>query len=294
MTTLAQMTDQVLAEVSAYVRTQESLTVLNGAIDATQLTFTVDDAPALAKGIVEIDDELIFVRRVNQTTAVADVLPGGRGWLASGAAAHADNAIVRNNPTFPKTQVKRAINETITTMNLYAVKNYDFTFDGTTMIYALPTDCVDVTSVSYQSQDSSGRWPTISHWRPDQNYWPEGATAARFGIELLECPPAGRTVRVQYLAEGAALTSGGSDFTASGLPATAEDVVRLGAMWRLVSTIDPGKLTANTPTADVLDAPVPAGRPSEISRYLYQLFTARLQEEKQRQTDQLVTIIHYQ
>jgi len=293
MSTLNQMVDQVLADMQAYVRTQDSLTSLTNSIDAVTLSFTVDDPAAIAKGLIEIDEELLYVRRVNQTTAVVDIIPAGRAWQGSTATSHAASAIVRNNPLFPRIAVKRAINETLTTLNLYAVKSTTFTFDGSTMIYPLPLDCVDVTSVSYQSQDSSGRWPTIMNWRPDQNYWPEDSLVPRYGIELMECPPAGRTVRVQYLAQGAAITSG-QEFTLSGLPSTAEDLVRLGAMYRLVSTIDPGRLSAMNPSADSQDQPVPVGRASDVSKYLYQLFNVRLQEEKQRQTDLLVTVIHYQ
>lgn len=293
MTTLAQMTDQVLADLQAYVRTQDSLTTLSTGIDAVTLSFTVNDAANVAKGMIEIDDELMYVNKVNQTTAVVDIIPGGRAWQGSIATSHVSSALVRNNPMFPKIAVKRAINETITTMNLYAVKKYDFTFDGTTLIYAMPSDCVDVTSISYQSQDSSGRWPTIYNWRPDQNFWPDGATTAAFGVELLEVPPAGRTVRVQYLAQGTAITTG-QEFSVSGLPSTAEDLVRLGAMYRLVSTVDPGRLLATSPSADAQDAPTPVGRGTDISKYLYQLFSVRLLEEKQRQADQLVTIINYQ
>jgi len=293
VSTLTQMVDQVLADMNAYVRTQDSLTTLVNSMDAVTLSTTVVDPAAVAKGLIEIDEELLYVNRVNQTTAVVDIIPGGRGWQNSTAATHAGSAIVRNNPLFPRVAVKRALNDTITTLNLYAVKKYDFMFDGTTLIYELPTDCVDVTSVSYQSQDSTGRWPSIMNWRPDQNFWPEGATSARFGIELLAVPPAGRTVRVQYLAQGTAITSG-QDFTLSGLPSTAEDLVRLGAMWRLMTTVDPGRLLATSPTADSQDQPAAVGRASDVSKYIYQLFQARLAEEKQRQTDQLVTIIHYQ
>lgn len=293
MTTLAAMTDQVLSDLQGYVRTQDSLTVLTGALSDTSVQFVVEDPSALARGTVEIDDELMYVKRVNASTGQIDVIAGGRGWQASTAAAHSSGVIVRNNPLFPRVAVQRALNETIQSMPLYAVKKYDFTFDGTTLIYPMPSECVDVTGISYQSQDSSGRWPAIMGWRPDQNYWPDGATSAKYGVELFEVPPAGRTVRVQYIAQGTSITSA-QDYSLSGLPSTSEDVARLGAMYRLVSTIDPGRLLSTSPTADALDSPFPVGKGAEISKYLFQLYSVRLAEEKARQTDQLVAIIHYQ
>ena len=70
-------------------------------------------------------------------------------------------------------------------------------------------------------------------------------------------------------------------------------MIRLGAMWRLISTVDPGKVIARTPAADLVDAPVPSGESTSVSRYLYQLFTVRLNEEKAKQRDNYLSIIQY-
>ena len=104
---------------------------------------------------------------------------------------------------------------------------------------------------------------------------------------------AGRDVRVQYTKYPSPLVNDSDNFAStSGLPQSAEDVIRLGAMWRLVSTIDPGKVTAVSP-ADVMDAPFEVGQSSSVARYLYQLFGVRLAEEKAKQQKNYLSIIQY-
>ena len=292
MTTLANMTEQILSELNSYVRNQDSLTVITQPIGSTDLTWFVDDVSAVSKGTCEIGEELVYVKKVLPVDGQIQILPGGRGWQATTAASHLVNSIIRNNPTFPRTQIMRAVNDTIKAIDLYVLANFDFSFDGTTMLYTLPEDLVDVVGVTYETKDSSGRWPTLNDFRLQFNHWPTGATAPRAAIELLSVPPAGYTVRVQYLKPASPISST-DDFSATGFPSSCEDMIRLGAMYRLVSTVDPGKLLANSVGADMLDQPVPAGRASDVSKYLYQLFQARLAEEKAKQADNFDTIIHY-
>ena len=295
MSTFGQMVEDTLSEVSSYVRGQESITVVTQAMSDSDTTMTVDDAAALSKGLVEVGDELVYVKSVNKTAGTADVLPGGRGWRGTTAAAHPVNTIIRNNPLFPRDQIKRAINDTIRGIDLRAMSSYDFEFDGTQYAYALPEDFQDITGVAWDAPDTTEIWPLIKRFRIDRNYREVGdPSAVRSALVLLESPMPGRTVRVQYAKYPTPLSSDADVFSSvSGLPASAEDVIRLGAMWRLVSTVDPGKVTARAPSADVVDAPVPSGESTAVARYLYQLFTVRLNEEKAKQQDNYMSIIQY-
>ena len=101
-------------------------------------------------------------------------------------------------------------------------------------------------------------------------------------------------MRVQYIAQGAPFASPSDAFTVTGLPPTCEDVIRLGAMWRLVATLDPGKVTATSPSADAQNVDVPVGKASDISKYLFQLFSNRLAEEKAKQADNFLASTNYQ
>lgn len=289
------MVDDVLAEVFSYVRSQESITVLLQAVDSDDESFTVDDTTALSKGIVEIGDELVYVKSINATASTINVMPGARGWRGTTAASHGVNAVLRNNPTFPRDQIKRAINDTVRGVNLMAIGSHEFEFDGTAYAYVLPTDFEDVTGISWNAPDTTEVWPLIKRYRVDRNFRVDGApNTVRAALVLGEFPMPGRTVRVQYTKYPAPMSAASDDFeSVTGLPASCEDVIRLGAMWRLVSTVDPGKVIASTPAADLVDSPNRPGASTDVARYLYQLFTVRLAEEKAKQQDNYLSIIQY-
>ena len=103
MATLNQLTEQTIGEIGSYVKNQESVTIITNAIDNDDLTFTVDDATAASKGIIEIDDELIYVKKSVATSGTLQILgtasvSSGRGWRGTTATSHVAGSIVRNNP----------------------------------------------------------------------------------------------------------------------------------------------------------------------------------------------------
>jgi hypothetical protein len=292
MSTYAQIVEQTLAEVSAYVRNQEPITVLEEDITASSVRFAVDEVKALSRGAIEIDGELMYLKATDATESKVDIIAGGRGWNGTEASNHKAGAIIRNNPVFPRAQVRRAINDTIKGIRIPVLKNYEFDFDGVTFAYPLPVDADTITGVTWNPPDTTQIWQPLRNWSTDRNFYNDGDGRRRIALVLKEAPVTGRTVRVQYIADPVPLEDG-DDFVDSGLSDSCEDVVRLGAMWRLVSTIDPGKLIATTPSADIVDAPVQAGTGGNISRYLYQLYTIRLEEERSRVLDRFQTTINY-
>ena len=294
MSSFATMVEDTLSEASSYIRNQESITVLTQAADADDLTFIIDDATQVSKGLVEIGDELVYIKSVNKNAGEATVLPGGRGWKGSTAASHGVNSIIRNNPMFPRMQIKRAINDTINAIDLRTLQSTEFEFDGTRYAYALPTDFDNVTGVSWNAPDTTEVWPIIRRYRIDRNWREESApSVVRSAIVLNEYPQPGRTVRVQYTGFATAMSDGGT-FADTGLPSSCEDVIRLGAIWRLLSTVDPGKVVASTPSADLVDAPIKPSDATAVARYAYQLFSVRLAEEKAKQADNFFSVINYQ
>lgn len=292
MSSFSTMVEDTLAEVSSYVRNQESITVITQQIDSDDLTLTLDDASQVSRGIVEIGNELVFIKSVNKQAGTATILPGGRGWKGSTATSHAVNTIVRNNPLYPKMMVQRALNDTIKSINLMALDNFTFEFDGTRYAYLLPSDFQDAVGVSWHAPDTTQVWPLIKRYRIDRNFYDDDTSTEGEALVLLEFPMPGRDVRVQYVKYPTPLSLG-DDFSDTGLPASAEDVIRLGAMWRLVSTVDPGKVVAMSPSADLVDQPVGAGDSTAVARYIYQLFSVRLAEEKAKQADHYMSIIQY-
>lgn len=295
MATLNQLVEQTIGEVNGYVKNQESVTIATSVVAAGDVTISVDEATALSKGIVEIDEELLYVKKAVAASGTIQILgtssnPVGRGWRGTTATSHVSGSIVRNNPMFPKTQVKRAILETIKGMNFPVVANESFTFNGSDYSYIMPDSLIDITGVSWELPDSSGVWALLKRWRLDTNYLYNSTTAQ--ALILNEAPMPGQTVRVQYTKYPTVITDG-QELTVSGLPASCEDVVRLGAMYRLLSTVDPGKVTATSVSADVLDQPVSAGASTSAAKYIFQLYSVRLQEEVSKQQANFLNMIQY-
>ena len=295
MATLNELTEQTLGEINGYVRNQESLTYATNVVDSDDLSITVDDATAISKGIIEIDDELLYVKKSIAASGTLQILgtagnPVGRGWRATTATSHVSGSVVKNNPLFPRTQVKRAILETIKGMNFPVISNETFTFNGSDYSYVMPDSLVDITGVSWELPDSTGVWALIKRWRLDTNYLNGAATGQ--ALILNEAPMPGQTVRVQYTKYPTTITDN-QELTVSGLPSSCEDVVRLGAMYRLLSTVDPGKVTATSVSADVLDQPVSAGASTNTAKYIFQLYTVRLAEEISKQQANFLNTIQY-
>ena len=293
MTTFNELTDDVLSMLRGYVRSQESVTALNGSLNASDVTFNVDNGARLGMGRAEIDDELVYIDAIT-TNAVA-LQPWGRGVDGTTAATHADNARVTFNPLFPRFYVKRAINDTIQSMGVeLKAKDVDtFTFIASKNTYELPADLKAVNQVTWKTVGPSGRWETARRWQVDlQADTTQYATGKT--ITVWDSIVPGRTVQVRYLKHPSSLSAGADTLeTTAGFPASCRDVVALGTAARLVSSIDVALLDPSSVQAGFFDERRQIGSASNVARTLYALYQQRLAEEIARFRDDLNTPIHY-
>jgi hypothetical protein len=293
VTTFNELTDDVLSMLRGYVRSQESVTALNGSLDATATTFNVDNGSRLGMGRAEIDDELVYIDAIT-TNAVA-LQPWGRGVDGTTATTHADNARVTFNPLFPRFYVKRAINDTIQSMGVeLKAKDVDtFTFIASKNTYELPADLKAVNQVTWKTVGPSGRWETARRWQVDlQADTTQYATGKT--ITVWDSIVPGRTVQVRYLKHPSSLSAGADTLeTTAGFPASCRDVVALGTAARLVSSIDVALLDPSSVQAGFFDERRQIGSASNVARTLYALYQQRLAEEIARFRDDLNTPIHY-
>lgn len=293
MTTFNELTDDVLSMLRGYVRSQESVTALNGSLDASATSFNVDNGSRLGMGRAEIDDELVYIDAIT-TNAVA-LQPWGRGVDGTTAATHADNARVTFNPLFPRFYVKRAINDTIQSMGVeLKAKDVDtFTFIASKNTYELPADLKAVNQVTWKTVGPSGRWETARRWQVDlQADTTQYATGKT--ITVWDSIVPGRTVQVRYLKHPSNLSAGADTLeTTAGFPASCRDVVALGTAARLVSSIDVALLDPSSVQAGFFDERRQIGSASNVARTLYALYQQRLAEEIARFRDDLNTPIHY-
>jgi hypothetical protein len=303
MTTLTDMMNEVRANLAGYTFQQDRSTYLKTAVttttssSASPLILSLGSTESVGKGVIEIDEELMWVDSFDRLANTATVAPYGRGYLGSTAATHTADSQVVISPTFPKHVIKRAINDTIRSLgaNIFAVKNTSFTFTPARNTYDFnDLNIKNILTVSYQTTGPSKEWAPIRRWDFDST-----ADATEFGanaqtITLGEYPEPGRTVRIVYATDPAVFTSNSQDYaTQTGLPESTRDVVILGAAYRLLSFLDPARAAQTTAQADEVDAKRPYGSSNSATKQLYALYTQRLNEETKAQQQNYPPRVHF-
>ena len=298
MPTFSQLVNEVQTNLQGYTLRQDRITNLanSGGISATDLSIKIGSADNLAKGIVQIDQELIWVNSFDKSTLTLNVIPGfGRGYMGTNASPHAENARVILTPTFPVNMIQQALNDTINSLypKLFQVASTTFTFNAAQIAYPLPDDARDVMFISWQTPGPSKEWLPVNHWRIDRM-----ANVAAFNtnkvVNVYEKIVPGRTVQVYYSTIPTNLTNDSDDFaTVTGLPESSRDVVTLGAAYRLLSYIDTGRINLSSAEADLADTKLPSTAGSSASKYVFALYQQRLNEESVKLQDRFPVRLHY-
>lgn len=296
--TFAQMVDEVRANLSGYTLRQDRITNLAnvGGINTSDLAIKIGSQDNLAKGIIEIDDELMWINSFDTTNLVLNVIPGfGRGYAGTTPAPHAQNSQVTLTPTFPRVNVKKAINDTINSLypKLFAVNSVTFTFNAAQIAYPLPDDARDVLFVSWQTPGPSREWLPVNRWRIDRM-----ANVSAFNttktVNIYEKIMPGRTVQVYYSTIPNDLSNNSDDYaTVTGLPETSRDVITLGAAYRLLSYLDTGRINLSSAEADINDNKLPSTAGASASKYIFALYQQRLMEESNKLQDRFPIRVHY-
>ncbi len=308
MTTLTNMMDEVLVNLAGYTFQQDRSTYLTSAVttttstSASPLVLSLGSTDSVGKGILEIDEELLWVDSFDRVANTATVSPYGRGYLGTTAATHTADSKVTISPTFPRYSVKRAINDTIRSLgaNIFAVKTTTFTFNAAQSTYAFANlNIKNILTVHWQDIGPSKEWRIIRKWDLDAVANPEAfgyvtGTDTVQTITLGEAPLSGRTVKVVYATDPNPFTSNSEVYTTvTGLPESTRDVVILGAAYRLLSFLDPARAAQVSPQADETDSKRPYGASQSATKQLYALYTQRLNEETKAQQQNYPPKVHY-
>jgi len=298
MPTLNEMVDEVKANLQGYSLRQDRITYVANSSGLTTVSteITVGSSSNLAKGLIEIDDELIWIDSFDKANNNLNVIPGfGRGFQGTTAAPHSQYAQVTLSPTFPRNNIKKAINDTINSFypKLWIASSYTFTFNASQTTYALPDDAQDVLFISWQTTGSSQEWLPVNRWRLDSM-----ANAATFNsqntINIYENVQPGRTIQVWYTSTPNTLDANTDDFAdVTGLPESCKDVVTLGAAYKLLSYLDAGRINLTSAESDLNDSKLPSSAGVAASRYIFALYQQRLNEEALKLADKYPIRIHY-
>lgn len=294
MSTLKQLMDQVEIKLQGYVQDQAEQTYLTTAIDADDLTFIVDEAGLVSRGIVQVDDELMWVRSVDRTDSTVTVSPFGRGYLSSTAATHAIGARVTDNPLFPRAEVKAAINHTLEGLypDLYVLATTTFNYTAAVTTYEMPALARNVSSVSWQTVGPTKYWEPIKRWsfdpRADATAFPTGRS-----IDIWSPIVPGRTVKVEYIKRPTELSAPTDEFSGTGLEEQDEDVVIYGACHRMVGWLDTPRLQVRAVESSQRSAYVETGAAADAAKYFYALYQQSLEAARARLLRENPTGLHF-
>jgi hypothetical protein len=303
MTTLGQMIDEVLINLSGYTYQQDRSTYLRTAVSTLTSPSTaptilsLGDTSNVGKGVLEVDEELMWIDSFDRVANTATVSPYGRGYLGTTAATHAADAKVTISPIFPRYVIKKAINDTIRAMgaSLLAVKQTTFTFNAAINTYEFEDLGIEnILTMSWQDTGPSKEWIRIRRWDfdpfADVTTW--GANSQTVTIYDYITP--GRTVKVMYATPPTAMQNGTDVFTnTTGFSESARDIVILGASYRLLAYLDPARAGQISPQADETDGKRPYGASASATKQLFALYSQRLNEEVSAMQGQYPPRIHY-
>lgn len=291
--TFLDIVNRVKQQLLGYTRDQASISYLVDPMTATDTQFVVDSdtVTSLSRGLVEIDDELLLLKTFDQPSGTVTVMAGlnGRGVEGTTPATHAEDAIVTNDPMFPRTRIKEAINDTINGVypDLWVFDDYEFPWQAARYEYPLPADAENVYKVTANTIGPSRVWFPNSSWRFNPqastgSQAPPGSTGKSLQVMRDFIVP-GRNVRVIYIKKPSTLTNNADLFeTTTGFPERYVDMIVYGACWRLIPAYESARLQQQAIEATERAPLVPTGAGSQVSQYYMQLYMKRLQEERDR------------
>jgi hypothetical protein len=305
-TTLTDMINEVSMNLSGYTLTQDRSTYLKTAITTTTsssaapLSISLGSTANVGMGIIEIDEELLWVDTYDRVSNNANIAPYGRGYLGTTPATHTADTKVTVSPTFPRFTIKRAINDTITALgsSIFAANTTTITSNAAVAAFRLPAtgnslNIRNILAVAYQSIGASKEWIPIRSWRLDNNANTTAFTSGQT-ISIYDRIPSGRTIQIVYSQDPTAFTANTQDFaTQTGLPDSCKDLTILGATYRLLTNLDPARAAMVSPQADETDSKRPFGTSQSLTKSIYALYSQRLAEEIKKQENKYPIRVHY-
>ena len=283
MSTFEQLADATILDLYGYTQLQDQATHLTANVGAAASVLPVADTTAVSRGTIEIGDELIWVDDVSMQTSSLLIPPYGRGFRGTTAASYNAGTRVTSTPMFPRHRVKQALNDAIGAVypDLFGVGVTEFLWNPSRNTYPLTDPALEILSVTHSTVGPSKEWLPCRRYRLDRN-----ANTAEFtsgaSISIYERITPGRTVKVVY-AKQPSVIGAGDDFSDTGLPPSSEDVIRLGAQYRLIPMVETPHLSGTSAEADFAAQQRPIGAGTTIGRYILQMYQVRLAEESRRQ-----------
>lgn len=276
--TLGTIAEEVLLNLQGSGIVNDAIVTLTSDVSPTDLTFTVDEGEPISSGLIEIDQEQMWVSSVVNGTVT--IPPWGRGYRGTTASSHSLHSAVRIAPVWPRSVIYTAVNNVVLSLypNVFAVKSVEFTADGAYYQYGLPVDVEEVLDVSAEWTKLTG-WEPVTDWDVDYNAnttdFPTGKMLS-LGSFLLP----GMKVRVVYAARPTTMSLTSTPFSDTGLPASCKDLLTLGASLRLFPWVDIARIPSQSVEMDALAQAKPFGGAVTLARDFKSEYQRRIVEER--------------
>lgn len=290
MSTFDQLVDSTILYLSGFTTRQDQATYLTQPIDADDLTIQVNDANAVSRGLVEIGNEILQVDVIDRNSQSITCPPYGRGFRGTTAASHVAGTRVCSAPQFPRHAVAQALNDTISAVypDLFAIYDEYITSQAALINYNLTNQNVrHVLKVSFDTVGPS------EEWLPSRRYELKPYAQGGAQISVYDQPVPGKQVHVRTAGPPTQLTWG-QNFSASGLPASAEDVIRFGAAYRMVPYVEVPMLSGLSSSADFAANMRPVGAAERLGKYILGMYQMRLEEVRRQQQAENPIRAHYE
>lgn len=284
MTTFNDIIGDVNTELHGMTENLEQVTYLTAPIDGSDLTFQVNDGNQVSSGIIEIDNEMLWVDSVDRNAGSITVSPFGRGYRNSTAAAHDLYAMVTDNPRFPQAIIAKRIQDSLSEIypEIYVVKSVESsTVNPVQTTYPVPADCDNILSISYRTVGPSQLWAPVRrytlHTDADPTAFPTGRS-----IDIGDSMFPGQAIRITYSAAPGPLVNGTDTLASTGLDDNFRDILMYGACYRLVASLETSRLQMTRVEQSDRAQYVNSGAATAGSKYYLGLFQERVQNERAR------------
>jgi hypothetical protein len=187
--------------------------------------------------------------------------------------------------------VKQAVNDAVLALypDVYAVYDEELTSEAVVTNYQLSAlNARTVLKVDFQTVGPSLEWLPSRRYELHA-YHPDGPQ-----ISIYDRPVPGYRIRVRTSGPPQVVTDDAADFTETGLPSAAEDLVRLGAAYRLVPNVETPMLSGLSAQADFAANMRPVGASERLGKYILGLYQNRLMEVRRQQQVENPIRSHYE
>jgi hypothetical protein len=276
--TFSNVIEKVMSNVRSFTAASDAVTSLKGNMSPTDTSGQVDDLDVIGSGVIEIGDELMWVKAVDPASGSFTLLPKGRGWNGTTASAHAIGDTVISSPAYPRARIKQAINDVIRNLfpTVYTVQTDEFTYNNMIQLgWEIPADVEFVLDVRYK--DYLGNWHRIRGREVERSV--SGVTSGAT-LRITQPIPFDVLVQVVYAKQPVTLSAEGDLFATTGYEDRLGDLVVTGVMATVLPLMDLSRLQVTHAAADELDQPRPIGSAKAIADTFQRQFDKRVAVER--------------